>query len=209
MRIKVISTISLAAISFNAMAQNSIETINPQAPRLAQPPKKRPLENRPEPLVLVDAADKIAGLYFPDSSTVELKFLDVRILAHVTNQFDVNAPFGSLGEQSGSIYRWAIVGQTWFLSADCSGPPIPLASGGLRPVAYTQDRSDGALTAYIGGAGRSVAKPANSYRQAALGGGPNSGQCFTQAPTGGTIQGFDIEQIVKVSQRFPAPLTVQ
>ena len=58
------------------------------------------------------------------------------IVADVTNQLDVNIPFPSQGEQSGSTFRWTIRGQTWFLSSDCSGPPIPLASFALQSYVY-------------------------------------------------------------------------
>ncbi len=209
MRIKATITIVLATVSCAAAAQGSMETSERQGQAALQVPKKNAPDDRPQPPVLVDATGKIAGLYSPATTTVVLKLGEALILANVTNQLDVNAPFTSLGEQSGSTLRWAIVGQTWFLSSDCSGPPIPLASGGLRPVAYTQDRATGALTAFIGGAGISSARPANSVRQAALGGGPFSGQCVTQTPAGGTIQGFDIVQTMNISQRFPPPLTVQ
>lgn len=170
---------------------------------------KKPESKVPEPPVLVDATGKVVGLYVPSARTVILRLQDATIAASVTNQLDVNTPYTSLGEQSGSTYRWAIQEQTWFLSSDCSGPPIPLAAGGLRPVAYTQDKRTGALTAYIGGTGISTPKRANSARQPTLGLGPLSGQCSQQAPFGGAIQGFDVEQTVVLSQRFREPLTVR
>ena len=170
---------------------------------------RKSMIRRLQPLVLVDAAGKTVGLYSPTSSSVILNVQNALIVADVSNQLDVNVPFASLGEQSGSRFKWAIRGETWFLSTDCSGQPIPLANTGLRPVAYTQDRATGTLTAYIGGAGRSTAKRANSVRQAALGGGPGGGQCQRQSPFGGAIQGFDVEHVVNISQRYPEALTVE
>ena len=202
----IITTVVLAFAS-SAHAEN-ISNDTPSAASSAQAAKKSTL-SRPDPLVLVDANGKVVGTYLPVTDNVILHVQNALIVADVTNQFDVNAPFASLGEQSGSTYRWAIRGQTWYLSADCSGPPIPLANAGLRPVAYTQDRNSGALTAYIGGIGRSTAKRANSMRQAALGGGPQSGQCLQQAPFGGSIQGFDVESVFNLSQRFPEALSVK
>ncbi|MBC7514009.1 MAG: hypothetical protein H7234_06185 [Herminiimonas sp.] len=162
-----------------------------------------------EPPVMLDATGKVAGLYVPSAGTVILRLEDAIIAAAVTNQLDVNTPFASLGSQSGSTYRWTIQELTWFLSTDCTGPPIPLASAGLRPVAYTQDRRSGTLTAYIGGSGRSAPRPANSVRQPTLGSGPLSGQCSQKTPFGGVIEGFDVAQTVVLSQRFPEPLTVR
>lgn len=202
----ILTTVVLAFAS--STHAESISDDTPLAASSAQAAKKLAL-NRPEPLVLVDATGKVVGTYLPVTDNVVLHVQNALIVASVTNQFDVNAPFASLGEQSGLTYRWAIRGQTWFLSADCSGPPIPLTSSGLRPVAYTQNRTSGALTAYIGGIGRSTAKRANSVRQAALGGGPQSGQCLQQAPFGGSIQGFDVESVVNISQRFPEALSVK
>ena len=170
--------------------------------------KKNPI-NRPDPLVLVDAAGKLVGTYLPVTGSVIVNVQNALIVAEVTNQFDVNIPFPSQGEQSGSTFRWTVRGQTWFLSSDCSGPPIPLAGSGLRPVAYLQDRNTGVLTAFIGGSGRSTAKRANSVRQQVLGGGPVSGACVQESPFGGSIQGFDVESVVNLSQRFPEMLTVQ
>lgn len=159
--------------------------------------------------MLVDATGKLVGTYFPVTGNVILNVQNALIIADVTNQSDVNTPFPSLGEQSGSTLRWAIRGQTWFLSSDCSGPPIPQSGNGLRPVAYTQDRNSGVLTAYIGGAGRSTPKRANSVCQQTLGGGPSSGECQQQAPFGGSVQGFDIDSVVNILQRFPSPLSIQ
>ena len=163
----------------------------------------------PEPPALFDATGRIVGLYVPSAGSVILRLEDAIIAAAVTNQLDVNTPFASLGPQSGSTYRWTIQEQTWFLSTDCSGAPIPLASTGLRPVAYTQDRHTGALSAYIGGTGRSAPRPANSVRQPTLGLGSLSGQCSQKTPFGGVIEGFDVERTVVLSQRFPEPLTVR
>lgn len=159
--------------------------------------------------VLVDVTGNLVGPYLPVAGSVILRVQGAIIAAGVTNQIDVAAPYGSLGQQSGSTYRWVVQDQTWFLSADCSGPPIPLALGGLRPVAYTQEATTGKLTAYIGGSGRSTAKPANSVRQPSLGQGPQGGQCLQKTPFGGVIQGFDVEQTVVISQRFPEPLTLR
>ena len=163
--------------------------------------------NMPAPLVLVDAAGKVAGLYLPSTRTVEMRLQNTVIAAAVTNQLEVNTPYSTLGQQSGSTYRWTVQEQTWFLSTDCSGPPIPLATTGLRPVAYTQDLTTGAVTAYIGGTGNSTPRPANSVRQPSLGLGPLSGKCNQQTPFGGVIQGFDVEQTFVLSQRFVEPLT--
>ena len=202
-----IFTIVTLALGSSTHAQSSSDDMSPTAsPAQAA---KRPAFARPDPLVLVDAAGKLVGTYLPVTGNVIVNVQNALIVADITKQFDVNAPFASLAEQSGSTYRWAIRGQTWFLSTDCSGPPIPLANSGLRPVAYTQDRSSGALTAYIGGVGRSTAKRANSVRQAALGSGPQSGQCLQQAPFGGSIQGFDVDSVVNLSQRFPEALIVR
>ena len=76
-------------------------------------------------------------------------------------------------------------------------------------MAFLQDRRTGALTAYIGGPGRSAPRPANSVRQPLLGLGPQSGQCVQQFPFGGVIEGFDVEQTVVLTQHFPEPLTVR
>ena len=178
------------------------------APLAPQATKKSPFI-RPDPLVLVDATGKLVGTYLPVTENVIVNVENALIVADVTNQLDVNIPFPSQGEQSGSTFRRTIRGQTWFLSSDCSGPPIPLAGSGLRPVAFLQDRNSGVLTAYIGGTGRSSAKRANSVRQQMLGGGPASWSCVQQSPFGGSIQGFDVESVVNLSQRFPEALTVQ
>ncbi len=216
---KTVSIVAIALLGINAaaFAQSSIEikgaAISSNASSSAgsndASQKKKPESNLPELPALVDATGKVAGPYVPSGQTVILRIDGALIAATVTNQLDVNIPFPSLGQQSGSTYRWALGEVTWFLSSDCSGPPIPLASAGLRPVAFTQDKRTGALTAYIGGTGLSTPKPANSVRQPSLGKGPQGGQCTQQFPFGGTIQGFDVEQTVVVSQRFPEPLTVR
>ncbi len=200
-------TTIVLALGANAHAQSMYS--DPAGSPASTQGAKKPVATRPDSLILVDAAGKLVGTYLPVTGNVIVNVQNALIVATVTNQFDVNIPFGSLGEQSGSTLRWAIHGETWFLSADCSGPPIPLANSGLRPVAYTQDRTSGALTAYIGGTGRSTAKRANSVRQAALGGGPQGGQCVQQSPFGGSIPGFDVVSVVNLSQRFPGALTVQ
>lgn len=198
---------AIFAMAGNVQAQ-SISGATPNVPS-SSPAAKKPAVVRPDPLVLVDAAGKLVGAYLPVTGNVIVNVQNALIVADVTNQFDISTPFGSLGEQSGSTYRWTIRGQTWFLSNDCSGPPIPLAGSGLRPVAYLQDRNSGVLTAYIGGSGRSTAKRANSVRQQVLGGGPGSGSCAQESPFGGSIQGFDVESVLNLSQRYPEALTVQ
>lgn len=199
-----------AIVAFSSSAKAQIATSAKQAnPVSDSQSKKRNGGYRPEPLVLVDATGKIVGAFFPPGGVI-LNIQGVLIPANVTNQINLVAPFTDSGVQSATKYRWAIAGTTNFLTSNCSGPPVPLASGGLRPVAYTQDLATGVLTAYIGGSGLSVPKFTSSSTLSTLGNGPFSGRCTSGVPAqGGNIQGFDVEQTANISQRYPEPLTVK
>jgi hypothetical protein len=169
----------------------------PQSPLLSPPPP-----------LLVDARGRVAGRYAPDSNTAILNINGVSIVADVTNQTGIIVPYSDQGDQSGSLYKWTAAQQTWFLSTDCSGPPIPVAFRGLRPVAYVQDANTGAVTAYIGSAGKSKLLPAQSYKQPSIGAGSQPA-CVRQIPARSRIQGFDIEQTVNITQLYPESLSVR